>query len=324
MAEASGVLVLAEHTEGRLSGTSTEVLGAARRVADALGGQVAALTLGQGATDAAQTTIEFGADRALVANSPSLTGYRFDLWLDAIELAAREVNPTVILLGQTSCGRELAPRLAVRLGTGVAMDCIALEVTDGRLLMTRPVYGGKAHAQYSSRTIPAVATLRAKAFETLERDPSRAGEVTTLRIDDSSSRVRVIAREEVKAGGPRLEDAKVIVAGGRGIGSAEGFELLQELAEALGGAVGSSRPPIDLGWTAAPGQIGLTGKMVAPELYIAVGISGASQHMAGLAGAKNIVAINKDRDAEVFKSARYGVVANWRGVVEELLRELRR
>ena len=225
---------------------------------------------------------------------------------------AQQVNPAVVLIGQTAAGRDLAPRFAIRAGTTVVMDCIALEVDNGKVAMTKPVYGGSAHARYTSKTMPQVATIRLKAFERLEPDTSRAGEVTSLSFDVSTGETRIVSREEVKAEGLRLEDAKVVVSGGRGLGSKEGFEDLTELAGVLGGAVGASRAVVDMGWVPVSMQVGLTGKVVTPDLYIAVGISGASQHLAGITGARNIIAVNKDKDADIFKVSRFGAVSDWK------------
>jgi len=282
------------------------------------------VSFGAGAADAAKEAIAHGADAALVAESADLDEYRNDAWTAAFTAAAREVNPAVVLMGQTAVGRDLAPRYAIRAGTAVAMDCIDLAVQDGKLVMTRPVYGGSAHAQYTSRTLPQVATVRAKSQEPLEPDPSRQGEVRQLAVDVSGASSRVVARQEIKAEGLRLEDAKVIVSGGRGLGSAEGFEALNELARVLGGAVGASRAVVDLGWAPITLQIGLTGKVVTPELYIAVGISGASQHLAGITGARTVVAVNKDRDADIFKVARYGAVVDWKPFLPALVEACRK
>jgi len=220
-------------------------------------------------------------------------------------------------------GRDLGPRFAVRAGTAVAMDCIDLSIDGGRLVMTRPVYGGNAHAAYTSKTSPAVATVRAKSQEPLEADASRSGEIKALSAD-VSTRAKVVGRQEVKAEGIRLEDAKVVVSGGRGLGGPEGFEPLHQLANILGGAVGASRAVVDLGWVPVGMQVGLTGKVVTPDLYIAVGISGASQHVAGITGVKNVVAVNKDKDADIFKISRYGAIADWKPFMTAFIEECRR
>jgi electron transfer flavoprotein alpha subunit len=318
-----GVLVLAEHNKGELIGLSTEMLGAARRLADQLGEKVTAVSLGTGAGAAANSAIQYGADSALTVEDAALDQYSGDAWVGGLLAAQKEADPSIVLLGQTPVGRDLAPRFAVRAGTGVAMDCIDLSVDGGKLVMTRPVYGGNAHASYTSKTSPAVATVRAKSQEPLEADSGRSGEVKAISAD-LSTRSKVVGRQEVKSEGIRLEDAKVVVSGGRGLGGPEGFEPLHELANVLGGAVGASRAVVDLGWVPVSIQVGLTGKVVTPDLYIAVGISGASQHVAGITGVKNVVAINKDKDADIFKISRYGAVADWKPFMTAFLEECRR
>lgn len=324
MAGESGVLVLAEFEGGQLAGISMELLGAARRLVADLGGRVVAACFGSNAAEAAQQAIAFGADAAVTVPDPALDEYRNETWTAAFAAVVREVDPAVVLMGQTNVGRDLAPRFAIRAGTAVAMDCIDLAVRDGRLVMTRPVYGGNAHAQFTCKTTPQVATVRVKSQERLEPDLSRAGEVTTLAVDLPSGVARVLGREEVKAEGLRLEDARVVVSGGRGLGGKEGFQVLAELAEVLGGAVGASRAAVDLGWAPVNIQVGLTGKIVAPDLYIAVGISGASQHLAGISGAKMIIAVNKDKDADIFKVARFGAVSDWKTFLPAFIAECRK
>lgn len=320
----AGVLVLAEHNNGSLIGLSTELLGAARRIAEQMGSKVTSVSLGSGSGEAAKNAVTFGADVALSVENASLDEYSGDTWVAALQAAAAESSPDVVLIGQTMVGRDLAPRFAVRSGTAVAMDCVDLSVTDGKLVMTRPVYGGNAHASYTSKTSPAVATVRAKSQEPLEVDAGRSGEVKALAVDGLNSRGKVVGRQEVKAEGIRLEDAKVVVSGGRGLGGPEGFEPLHQLAGVLGGAVGASRAVVDLGWVPVGLQVGLTGKVVTPDLYIAVGISGASQHVAGITGVKNVVAINKDKDADIFKISRYGAIADWKPFMTAFIEECRR
>ena len=284
MADESGVLVLAEHTDGTLHSISKELLGAAHAVLSATPegvgyGRVTAVAFGSGAGLAAKEAIAQGADAAIVVEDAGLDEYRNDAWTSAFTAVAAEVNPAVVLMGQTNVGRDLAPRYAARAGTAVAMDCIGLELQDGKLVMTRPCYGGNAHAKYTCKTLPAVATLRAKAFEALEPDAGRSGDVTTLAADTSGSATRVVARAAVESEGIRLEDATVVISGGRGLGGTEAFDDLRELAKVLGGAVGASRAAVDNGWIPVAAQVGLTGKVVTPELYIAIGISGASLEM---------------------------------------------
>jgi electron transfer flavoprotein alpha subunit len=320
----SGVLVLAEHNNGQLIGLTTEMLGAARRLAGQLGEKVTSVSIGTASAEAAKSAVTYGADTALTLEDASLDQYSGDAWTAALQAAAKEVDPSVVLVGQTAVGRDLAPRFAIRSGTSVAMDCIDLSLDGGKLVMTRPVYGGNAHAAYTSKTSPAVATVRAKSQEPLEPDASRAGEVKALSATIPAPRGKVVARNEVKAEGIRLEDAKVVVSGGRGLGGPEGFDPLHDLANILGGAVGASRAVVDLGWVPVAMQVGLTGKVVTPDLYIAVGISGASQHVAGITGVKNVVGINKDKDADIFKISRFGAVADWKPFMTAFIEECRR
>lgn len=324
MANESGILVIGETVDGRAAPITFELLGAARRLANELSQTVACVFLGNNLSDSlGREAIAQGADKVYLVDDPLLAEYRTDPYLAAAERVCREANPATILLGQTMIGRDMAPRLACRLGSAAAMDCISLTLRDGKLVMTRPCYGGSAHADYTARAMPQIATVRAKSQEPLEADASRQGEVVrvTPGLDASVARTKVIGRTRVKAEGIRLEDAPIVVSGGRGLGGPEGFQVLEELAQVLGGAVGASRAVCDLGWYPVSAQIGLTGKVVTPSLYIAVGISGASQHMAGVSQVKNIVAINKDAEANIFKSSRFGVVADWKPVVGALIKE---
>jgi electron transfer flavoprotein alpha subunit len=321
MAGESGILVLTEFSGSQLAGVSMEMLGAARGLA---AGPVTAVAFGSTSAEAAKQAIAFGADAAVIIDNPGLDEYRNDTWTGALTAVAGETDPAVVLIGQTAVGRDLAPRFAIRAGTAAAMDCIDLSMSDGKLVMTRPVYGGNAHATYTSKTMPQVATVRVKAFERLEPDTSRSGQVTSMSFDVDSGVSRVVSREEVKAEGLRLEDAKVVVSGGRGLGGKEGFEELTRLAEVLGGAVGASRAVVDLGWVPVSMQVGLTGKVVTPDIYIAVGISGASQHLAGITGARNIIGVNKDKDADIFKVSRFGAVSDWKPFLAAFIEECRK
>jgi len=222
-------------------------------------------------------------------------------------------------LGQTSIGRDLAPRLAFRLNTAVSMDCIELAIDpDSKLMLqTKPVYGGNALATFTCESYPQIATVRAKTMSPLERNASRQGEViaTKTALDPSAIRTKVLEKVPEEITGIKLEDAEVVVTGGRGIGGSDGFKQLEELAELLNGAVGATRPPCDNSWVPDGWQVGLTGKIVSPDLYIAVAVSGASQHVSGCSGSKNIVAINKDPDANIFKVAHFGIVGDWKKVI---------
>ncbi len=286
MSNSSGILVIAEVSGNAVAGISTEVLGAARRLADQTGQPVQAALLGSGVEGLAKDLIAFGADQVYVVDDPLLAKFSTDGYLAALEKVNAQASPAVILAGQTDMGRDLMPRIAFRLGSSAAMDCLSVRVQDGKLVAERPCYGGNARAVNSFKMSPAVATIRSKAQDPLERNDSRQGQVTKVDagLDAAAIRDKVTAHQEVAEEGIRLEDAEVVVAGGRGIGSAEGFAILEELAKALGGAVGATRAACDNGWRPVSEQIGLTGKIVGPTLYFAIGLSGASQHMAGCTG----------------------------------------
>ncbi|MGE0683738.1 MAG: electron transfer flavoprotein subunit alpha/FixB family protein [Candidatus Binatia bacterium] len=326
MTNESGVLVIAELVDGKVTGLTAELLGLARRLADTLGGPVSAAVLGDGSTDAAATCVPQGADRVYMANHALLAEYQGDAWLPAVENIARAACPAVIVLGHTPNGADLAPRLAFRLKTAAVMDCVEAVADDDKLLLTRPCFGGNARAVVSCNTRPVVATIRAKSQDPLAPDTSRTGEIVSVSLELASSIVctRIVGRERMSGEGVRLEDADVVVAGGRGLNGPEGFRVIEELAKVLGAAVGASRAACDLGWYPHARQIGLTGKVVTPSLYIAVGISGASQHMAGCAGAKTLVAINPDANAAIFQFARFGVTGDYAQIVPAIIEEIKK
>ncbi len=323
---ANGILVAAEVSGGAVAPISLEVLGAARRLADQNGEPVQAAVIGSGVEGLAKELIAHGADKVFVVDEPALAKYSCDGFVAAMEKVNAAASPGAILMGQSDMGRDLGPRLAFRLGSTAAMDCLGVSAAGGKLIAERPCYGGNARANFSFNTSPAVVTIRSKAQEPLARDDSRQGQITKVDagIDAAAIRDKITGHQEVAEEGIRLEDAEVIVAGGRGIGGAEGFAVLEELAKALGGAVGATRAACDNGWRPVSEQIGLTGKIVGPTLYFAVGISGASQHMAGCSGAKNIVAINKDPEAIIFKSSRFGIVDDYKKVLPALVEACRK
>ncbi|MBI5284746.1 MAG: electron transfer flavoprotein subunit alpha/FixB family protein [Chloroflexi bacterium] len=309
---ANGVLILAEVADGAVASVTQELIGAAQRLS---AGPVSAMLLGSG-VEAAASKIT-GVEKTYVVDDAALADYTTDGFSQAAAAVAKEADPAVILLGQTNIGRDLGPALAYRLGTAVAMDTTALEMQDGRLHTTRPAYGGNARAVNSFTATPAVATVRPKSQNAAEG--GSAGAVAKVAFDATGIRTKVTDRKVATAEGVRLEDAEVVVAGGRGLGGPEGFAQIEELAHILGGAVGASRAVADLGWRPVAEQVGLTGKVVSPTLYIAVAISGASQHMAGCSGSKNIVAINKDADANIFKTSRFGIVGDFKVVMPALI-----
>jgi len=327
MAEYTGVMIYGEVTEGKLATIATELLGCGRKLADDLGQELCAVLVGSDISGPAQEAITFGADKVYVVDDPLLKDYQTDSYASILEKVVKQVMPQILMLGQTSIGRDLAPRLAFRLETAVSMDCIELAIDpDSKLMLqTRPVYGGNAQAIFTCESYPQIATVRAKAMSPLERDTSRQGEIITIEagLDPSALRVKVLEKVTEEVEGIKLEDAEVIVTGGRGIGSAEGFKQLEELAKLLNAAVGATRPPCDNGWVPDGWQVGLTGKIVTPDLYIAVALSGSSQHMSGCSGSKNIVAINKDPDANIFKEAHFGIVEDWKKVLPALTEKVK-
>ncbi len=326
MADNKGVMVLAETVDSELSTITTEALGCGQKLADGLGEELSAVLIGKNVRDLAQEAIAFGAEKVYVVEDDLLADYQVDAFLAVMEAVVRETLPKILLMGQTSLGRDLAPRLAFRLKTGLAMDCVELEIDSesGDLLATRPVYGGNALAIITISEMPQMATVRPKAMTPLEKDESRIGEIISITADYDAPPIRVKVIEKIKeeAEGVKLEDADVIVSGGRGIGDAESFVDLVKLANLMKGAVGATKAACDFEWVPASWQIGLTGKIVSPNVYFAVALSGASQHMAGCSGAKTIVAINKDPDANIFKEAEFGVIGDWRNVVPALTEKI--
>ncbi len=319
MADNKGVMILAETADGKLAAIATELLGAGRKLADDLGEELSAVLVGADVSGLAQEAIAFGADKVYVVDDALLKDYQTDSYTEALTKVAGQAPPRVLLLGQTSIGRDLAPRLAFRLNTAVSMDCVelAIDPDSKQLLQTKPVYGGSARAIYTTDSLPSMATLRVKAGEPLARDDSRKGEVVNVDagLDASAIRATVVETILEEVEGIKLEDAAIIVSGGRGMGGPEGFKELEVLAKVLKGALGASRPPCDNGWVPDTIQVGLTGKIVSPDVYIAVAISGSSQHLAGCGGSKTIVAINRDPEANIFKEAAFGVVGDWKKVV---------
>ncbi len=316
----NGFLIVAERSEGHLAPIGFELLGVGRGLATAAGEPLLALLIG---TDEQAAALGVGgADRVHLLDEQALEPYVLETRLAALERAVREIGPRAVLLGHTSTGRDLAPRLAIRLGVGLTTDAtsLAYDRAEGVVVATRPVFGGLVISEQVPRGQPQVITVRPKTQEPAAVEPGRVAEVLRLAVElsDVTPRTRVLDRVKVRAGAKRLEDAEVVVAGGRGIGGPEGFRLLEELAEVLGGVVGASRVAADAGWVSSDQQVGLTGKITSPKLYVAVGISGAMQHMAGCATARTIVAINTDPDAAIFEKAHFGIVGDYRTVVPAL------
>ena len=317
-----GIIVVAELSRGGPTALSRELLGLARGLAGALGGPLDVACPGADESAAAEL-LAYGADRVYTSGEPSAQDYDSDVWTAWVAAAAREAQPAAVLIGHTTSGADIAPRLAFRLGAGIATGCVAVSAEGGRLHYTRPCYGGNVRETVSFNAPLAVATVRRGCYDALERDAQRTGDTVTIGLDPAARRSRVLERRRESGRDVRLEDARVVIAGGRGLNGPEGFEVLAELARELDGAVGASRVPCDLGWCPHSMQIGLTGKTVTPELYIAVGISGAGHHMAGCGNARNIVAINTDAEAAIYRDARWGIVGDYRKIVPSLIAAIR-
>lgn len=319
------ILVLGELAAGGLAPATGEMITAAR----GLQGEVGVALLGDGLDDLANGAIALGADKVFLAQDPLLAQpIAVDAHVAAFEQVCRQTGPKIVMVGRTELGRELGPRVAFRLGAGLAQDCVKVRLDNGtgRVVAVRPVYGGNALAIVTfAESGPQFVVLRGKVYDEPVPDTSRTGEVVPieLELDPSVVRIRRVETVRSESRGMRLEDASVVVTGGRGLGGPEGFEVLEELAGLLGGAVGASRPACDAGWVDHGYQVGLTGKTVTPDLYIAVGVSGASQHMAGCSGAKNIVAINRDAEANMFREAAYGVAGDWQKVLPAFIEAVR-
>jgi electron transfer flavoprotein alpha subunit len=312
------ILTFAEAREGTLRRAALEVLSEARRLADVLGSSsVASVLIGSGENALATQLGSYGADRVYVYEDAALRDYATEAYARAMAQAITDTRPTAVLVAFTSLGKDLAPRVAAKVGAGLVSDCVALSVKDGRLQGHRPMYAGKLYATVAWEGEPQMATLRPNVFPLGKPDPARKAEVVKGTVD-ASSRARVTAVHATAAGKVELGEAQVIVSGGRGLKGPEHFPLVSALGDAFGAAVGASRAVVDAGWVDHQMQVGQTGKTVSPALYIACGISGAIQHLAGMSSSKYIVAINKDPDAPIFKVANYGIVGDVFEIVPRL------
>ena len=314
----ASVLVFGEATPNGLASITVELIGAATRLSEGLGGGVACALIGSDIQDAAQGAVAAGADTVYVANDAGLAQYQTDTFLPIAAQIAAQDGANVLLLGQTSLGRDLAPRLATRLQSAAAMDALEMEADGDRVKVTRSCYGGNARQVVVVRTDPQVITVRPKSQEPLAEDASRNGTVEPVAVSLAESRAPVVGKDTASSDGVRLEDASIVVSGGRGLGKPEAFADLERLAGIVGAAVGASRAACDLGWYPPSQQVGLTGTVVSPDLYLAIAISGASQHIAGCGGSKNIVAVNKDPDANIFRYCRFGIVDDYANVLPAL------
>ncbi|NVM21999.1 MAG: electron transfer flavoprotein subunit alpha/FixB family protein [Desulfobacterales bacterium] len=318
---AQGVLVLAEQTDGVFRKVAYEVVSEGRRLAEAVGETLTAVVLGSGVEEIAAELGKYGADKILVGDDPTLADYTTDVYADVLFDIVKEDDPKILLLGASTRGKDLSARLSARLDTGLAMDCIALVVEGDNLVATRPVFGGKVLAKVVVEGSPKMAAIRPNVMEIAEV-PKDVG-VEKVPVKPGTAKTRVLEKKVEAASKVDLTEADIIVSGGRGVGGGD-FSVLEELADVLGATVGASRSAVDEGWRTHSDQVGQTGKVVSPSLYIACGISGAIQHLAGMGSSKYIAAINKDPEAPIFNKADYGIVEDLFNAVPAITAEVKK
>jgi electron transfer flavoprotein alpha subunit len=321
---AKGVWIVAEQREGALRKVSFELASTARKLADQLGEEVGAVLLGSGVEAMAAELGKYGVDKVFVADNPALEPYTTDAHAVAVAKAVKDNDPSILLLGASMQGKDLSARLVGKLATGMATDCIDVKIADGKLLAIRPMYAGKCFGEVIVTGTPQMASLRPNVFTIVEN--AKAGAVVKFdpALDAAQLKTKVLEIQKEAAGKIDVSEANIIVSGGRGMKGPEGYGILEELAKMLGAAVGASRAAVDAGWRPQSDQVGQTGKVVSPNLYIACGISGAIQHLAGMSSSKYIVAINKDADAPIFQRADYGIVDDLFKVVPALTVEVKK
>ena len=312
-----GVLVFCEIKDGKLKKASREALSIGGKLAEKAGGE---LTAAASDAAAAGDAGKYGAKKVYVAN---VGDYNNEPYAAFLKQVIDEVKPSIVLFGGTSNGRDLAPRIAARLSVGVASDVDRLEWTDGKLRARRPVYSGKAFATVDVISVPAMATCRPNAFPA-EEAGAGAAQVVNVAFQAGEAKARVIETKTPEAGELSIAEADIIVSGGRGLKEAANFSYIRDLAHAIGGAVGASRATVDAGWIDHQHQVGQTGRVVSPNLYIAAGVSGAIQHLAGMSSSKHIVAINKDSEAPIFRVADLGVVGDLFQILPALTEEVKK
>lgn len=323
----TGIMVFAECRHGKVAPVSYELLGIGRKLADKRGVRLSAVLPGGAVAAYAADLIAAGADTVFLAEHPVLEQFHEDVYARILEQVIREQKPEVVLAGATAIGRSVIPYVATALDAGLTADCTHLDIRDedGMLLQTRPAFGGNIMATIECPlTRPQMATVRPKVMAPALPDPSRKGEVVRIEVpqDQAQSKIEVLETVVNTSDQVNIQEVETLVAGGRGLDSAKGFELIRELAAELGGAVAASRAAVDSGWIPYPHQVGQTGKTVSPKLYVACGISGAVQHAVGMQSAEIVVAINRDKNAPIFDIATYGVVGDLYDVVPKLIKRL--
>ena len=339
ISEYKGVFVFAQQVDGIVGGIAFELVGEGKKLANDLGVDVTAILIGSDIKDQAERLGAYGADRVIVVDDPALKDYRTEPYTHAMASVIKEFKPEIVLIGATAIGRDLGPRLAARIHTGLTADCTQLDIGDfplnpvpgkeqkhNQLLMTRPAFGGNTIATIACPDFrPQMATVRPGVMQKLPKDPSHKAEVIEFNpgFEENGNYVETLEIVKAVSDVADIMDAKILVSGGRGVGSPENFKILQDLADVIGGTVSCSRAVVDAGWKPKDLQVGQTGKTVRPNLYIACGISGAIQHLAGMEESDIIVAINKDEYAPIFDVADYGVVGDLNKIVPALTEKLK-
>ncbi len=320
---ANEVLVLAEQRDGNLKKISLELMSIGAELAGKLGADITAVVIGNGVEGLARALGAAGAKRVYVGET-SEKNYNTEIYTQVVSDLIKQVQPSIVLAGATALGKDLTGRVAARVGAGLATDCTELRIDNGKLVMRRPVYSGKAYIEMESTAPVAIASVRPNTYGQAAQDASRSAEV--VKIDVKGVIPRAVVKETVKTAGdkPDLTEAEIIVSGGRAMKAAENFKILNELADVIGATVGASRAAVDSGYAPHSMQVGQTGKVVNPKLYFAFGISGAIQHLAGMRTSKVIVAVNKDPDAPIFQKADYGIVGDLYTVVPLLTQEFKK
>ena len=325
----NGVWVIGEQREGKINPVTIELIGEGRKLADQLGKELAVVIAGYEVEKEVKELLHYSVDKVYYINDPLLKDFTTDGYAISIANLIERKKPEVVLVGATSIGRDIAPRIAGKVGTGLTADCTKLEIdsTDNKLLQTRPAFGGNLMATIvCPKNRPQMSTVRPGVMAKAVRNESETGilEVVTPELTEKMIRTRLVEILPQEKKSVNLTDARIIVSGGRGLKRAEGFELIKELADKLGAEIGASRAAVDSGWIEHSHQVGQTGTTVRPELYIACGISGAIQHIAGMSDSKYIVAINKDAKAPIFSICDYGIVGDLYEIIPEMIESLNR
>jgi electron transfer flavoprotein alpha subunit len=325
---AKGIWVFAEQSDGTIRKVAFEILSQARKIADTLGEELSAVIMGESVESLADQFAPYGADKVYVVENAALKDYTTEGYTKALVDLVKQHEPSILLGGATVTGRDFFPRVAARLDSGLAVDCTDIKLGDGnQFVATRPMYAGKAYAEVGfSDATPKMASIRPNVLIPSERDASRTAEIIKVPVEIGPDDIKVKIVEVLKIAGEKVDltEAEIIVSGGRGMKGPENFKLLEEMAEILNATVGASRAAVDAGWKNQAEQVGQTGKVVAPNLYIACGISGAIQHFAGMGTSKYIVAINKDPEAVIFGKCDYGVCDDLFKVVPKLTEEIKK